>query len=486
MASRSYFSPGGAWSLGAFLFVGAVAGVLVATGGPISYALIGLSLTLPALAVMSWRPLQFEHRGYLRVEVPLVALLLATLVLRIRDAEAVATTPIDSAGLFRVACIGFAFLLSILNLISPGDERRGRLVSPPIRLFIAYIAVVCVGAAFSKLPYLTAYRAVELTVAVMVVLGAWHADREAARRALKVLFWFAVALLMSVWVGVLTDPGLALERVAPKFRTIATPLPVQLQGIRPVLSSNLIGTLSVLVMLWSIGRLLYRQPDERIPIGALRVLAAFGAITLVGAQYRTGYVAAIVGIGLIVLMRKRFGLAIAFAGIALLVLAQSGGPPEQLTRFVLRGQNVETVSGLTGRVEWWESSIPVIKSSPLIGRGLLTATRFEVLAPLGHTLVSTIHSTWIEALVGAGIIGTSLLAIALLMVWRRALKTAAWGNMVPGLILTVISVRSITGDTFESFSYMCVLFLVLAQSSYEEAHPAAVARSSAHDPPIAA
>jgi O-antigen ligase len=107
----------------------------------------------------------------------------------------------------------------------------------------------------------------------------------------------------------------------------------------------------------------------------------------------------------------------------------------------------------------------VWQRSPLIGGGLLTATRFEVLAPLGDTYTAGIHSTWVEALVGTGLIGLALLSLSFLVTCKRALVTAVRsGDLVPVLLLAVLGVRTITGNTFEAFNYAAILYFWLALS----------------------
>jgi O-antigen ligase len=107
----------------------------------------------------------------------------------------------------------------------------------------------------------------------------------------------------------------------------------------------------------------------------------------------------------------------------------------------------------------------VWEQSPLIGGGLLTATRFEVLARMGETYTSGIHGTWVEALVGTGLIGLALLSLSFLVTCKRAVITAVRrGDLVPVLLLTVLGVRTLTGNTFESFDYGAIIFLWLALS----------------------
>jgi O-antigen ligase len=81
------------------------------------------------------------------------------------------------------------------------------------------------------------------------------------------------------------------------------------------------------------------------------------------------------------------------------------------------------------------------------------------------TETSAIHSTWVEALVGTGLIGLSLLSLSLLVTLRRALVRALrMGDLVPVLLLTVLTVRTITGNTFETFSQEAMIFLWIAMT----------------------
>ena len=101
--------------------------------------------------------------------------------------------------------------------------------------------------------------------------------------------------------------------------------------------------------------------------------------------------------------------------------------------YALRGQTPEEARELSSRLDYWSAALPVWRESPLIGKGLLTGTRFEVLAPLGLTFTSGIHSTWVEALVGTGVIGLALVSLSFLITFKRAFVLALWsGDLVPG------------------------------------------------------
>ena len=137
---------------------------------------------------------------------------------------------------------------------------------------------------------------------------------------------------------------------------------------------------------------------------------------------------------------------------------------ERAQPVVIRGASLDEAARLSSRIQWWSDALPVWRESPVIGKGLLTGTRFEVLAQLGRTKTSTIHGTWIEALVGTGLIGVACLAGAIATIGRRAFVEAvrAGGRLVPVALFIVLLTRSITGSTIEVFGAPYLLMVVFA------------------------
>jgi hypothetical protein len=393
--------------------------------------------------------------GYFSIEVPLVLLLLSTLVFRTREAEALANNPLDSAALYRLACLGGAALLAWLTVLRRPIALERVPIPTAIVVYGVYVAVVFLGALLSLNVMLTAYRGVELAVGLMVVVGAVSfGGWEAVLRLERVLYGFLVFLTASVWAGVLLVPGQAVSHDAE-------PVPFQIEGVYPTVSSNGVGETGAMLLLWSLGRRVSGRSVSRWNLA----LIALGAVTLAAAQYRTGYLALAVTLMFLLAIRGRRALAF---GAAALVLASAIWSASAITNaaepYALRGQSTERALELSGRISFWEHSIPVWRESPILGKGLLTATRFEVLEPLGYGAISTIHGTWIEALVGTGLVGIGLIVVALALVWRAALVDvfARDGLVYPALLLMFTTVRSITGSSIEIFGFGMLLLLVLA------------------------
>ena len=438
-------------------------GRAVTIGGQLAI-LAFLLVILIAAGAVAWT--FFERRvvtGYIAIEVPAMLICASTLVFRERDTVALADNPLDPAGFFRVLCVGAALMFGLGSLLTPVDREHsfvGRITSRPFRLYVAYVFVVFLGAGFSVSPMLTVYRGVELAAIVAVVGGAARiGGRRALQRVEHVLYWFFVALVSSAWVGVILFPGRGLD-------PIDSPIPYQLNGVFPAVSSNGLGLLGVLLLFWSIGRLMAPQHELRVRPRITKVVAVLGFATMVFAQYRTGYAATIIGLVVLLLIRRQIGLASVFAVVAIVFVLAGPSLVETVQPIALRGQTVERAQELSGRMDWWAASIPVWRKSPILGRGLLTGTRFEVLAELGQGTTSTIHGTWIEALVGTGIAGVSLLVAFFITMWKRSVAEALrpGGRLIPLFIMTIFSVRTYTGTTFEAAGADTLLFLAIALS----------------------
>jgi O-antigen ligase len=196
----------------------------------------------------------------------------------------------------------------------------------------------------------------------------------------------------------------------------------------------------------------------------------FGAICLLFAQYRTGYVAIAVGIVVLLIVRRKWILigtlgALGALGVVASSLFESIIPGPSILSFVLRGQSIARATKLSGRDTLWSAALPVWRHSPIIGNGLETASRFDVLAGLGRGFTATLHSTWVEALVGTGVVGTVLIASCVILVGWRAFRLAmSGGRLVPLLVVGTLIVRSATGTSFEAFSLESMLFLTMAMA----------------------
>jgi O-antigen ligase len=434
------------------------AGYALAAGGNPAWLAIAVAVALAGATILGPLRRRYLKTDFAAVELPALLILLSDIVLRQRDAQSLASNPLDTAGLYRVGCLGLAALLATLALTSPHGEGKERITTRPFRLYCLYVCVVFIGAPLSVNLPLTAFRGVELLIGLLVVTGAYRrAGQEAGQRLLSLFYWFQVLFVLAIWLGALIVPGSA-------FVHVDSPFPIQLHGVFPLISANSTGLLGATIGLWSLARLISPQDRGAAERGTLVVLTVMGFATLALAQYRTGYIATAAGLLVLLTLRaKAHAFWVIMVGLLVAVL-WSGKIAEIASPIWQRGENEAVLSNLSGRIGYWQNAVTVWETSPLFGRGLLTASRFEVLAESGATYTSTIHGTWVEALVGTGLIGLSLLAASFLLTLFRALKESLrpGGLIVPLLLLTIFAVRSITGVSFEIGGSGSLMFITVA------------------------
>ena len=434
------------------------AGWAIASGGRRALLALCVGVVAVGAPVVGALARTRVRRDFVAIELPALFVLMGELVFRERDAESLASNPLDPAGLYRVACLGLALLLGCLALTSPIHRDGVRITTRPFRLYIGYVLVVFIGAPLSINPLLTTYRGVELAIGVIVLAGAYRrAGQEAMERILLLLYWFTAVSAILIWLEAAAMPGSAFTAVRD------SPFPVQLHGILPSVSSNGTGTIGALLALWSLARILSPRDRGGASVRALRLLTVLGLTTLIFAQYRTGYVITAVGVLLILALRAKAATFWVVIVGAIVILVWGGQIAREAVPALERGANPETIRSLSGRLDYWSHALPVWRESPLFGRGLLTASRYEVLAELGSVYTSSLHGTWVEALVGTGVVGLALLVASVLVASARAFRAAlrADGTVVPMLLLVILLVRSITGPTFEVAGTASIMLLAL-------------------------
>jgi O-antigen ligase len=441
------------------------AGSAIASGGSraaFALTLGGVAVGAPLVVALAGTRVR---RDFVAIELPALLILMGELVFRQRDAGSLASNPLDSAGLYRVACISLALLLGSLALTSPMSRAGERITTRPFRLYCGYVIVVFIGAPLSINLPLTAYRGVELAIVLIVLAGAYRrAGQEAMERILLLLYWFTAISAIVIWLEAVSIPSSAFTPV------LNSPFPIQLHGVLPAVSANGTGTIGALLALWSLARILSPKDRGRASVPTLGLLTVAGMATLIFAQYRTGYVIAAVGVLLLLALRAKAAAFWLVVVGAFVVIVWGGQIAHEAVPVLERGANPDTIRSLSGRLDYWSYALPVWGESPLFGRGLLTASRYEVLAELGSVYTSSLHGTWVEALVGTGIVGVALLAGSVLVTGTRAFREAIrrGGRVVPLLLITILLVRSITGPTFEvagSASIMLVALMLLLRDT---------------------
>ena len=366
----------------------------------------------------------------------------STLVFRVRSSAEIASQPLDGAGLLRVA-FDMAALCLAAGALAAADDRDRRPWPLPLSIFVCYVAVVPLGATQAVNPPLVLFRFFELVVALVTCMALHKAFRGVATTPLRFLLTFLWILVGSILVGVVLWPGLALHPARGGI------WPFRLTGVVPLLTANAVGTIGLILFAAALGLEAIRRRAIWMASGLLLVLLA---------QYRTGYVAMGFVLGAWLFFHKRLSSRLVLFGvIAMTVLfVQSGGFHDAW----YRGESESGISTLNSRTTWWSAALETTKRSPIVGTGLTSGTRYEVFAQLGRDTTSTLHSAWVEAYAGTGLLGLSFLLAAILSVVPFAVRHAQRRQTFPLLLLIVLVVRSVGGTSFELPGLTLLFFMI--------------------------
>jgi O-antigen ligase len=435
------------------VMAGAAAGVGVALVEN-NYALVAACCVTPMIALVAPRAAATAVRlttfgGSHVIGSAWVLLTVSTFVWRVRTTDALVSNPLDKAAILRVTLVAFAGLLVVAHLLRTPTRAPLPL---PVVLLVAYAGVALVSAVGSPLPLFGLYRAFELAVGIAAIVAITTADRSDWRRALELVLAAFGGIVALAWLEALTMPSHSWEVVNGVIGHA-------LIGYFPAFSSNSLGVYGAVLGIWGIAQLdspYYRK-------GVVRLAALGGVLTLVATQYRTGLAGFLLALAYVAWQRRSGLFAFLVLGVALLVTTSGDWSSIRArTEVVLARGNPDTISTLDSRSIYWHAAEPFIRARPAFGWGLNVGTR-KVLSSLGLEETSTIHSTWFEALLGTGVVGTVFLAAAYLALLAAALarerdrdRTAIVG------IVIVLLIRSLTGTTVELFDVITLLFGALA------------------------
>lgn len=328
-------------------------------------------------------------------------------------------------------------------------------------LLMVYVLAVLTSMLWSVYWPWTLYKGCEYAVDVAALAAVVVAVR--GLEDLKSLYdwmWFWIGfLLFACWLGAYFAPDVALSHLLEEGGQATGPISVQLSGVFPDVSANRVGEYSAIIAVVALVRLLPVAGIKRKMTSWYTWLFIAAFITLVFAQTRSATGGFLVAVVLIFWLSGRFkhGVAIVLLGATLLLLTGGGSV---LIDYMKRGQSAQQIESLTGRIQWWELAWKKYEDAPMTGFGGYAAGRFLVMGTIGNNIAS-MHSDWVETLVGTGFWGVIPLLAALGMAWWYLLRFILDPDRTPEerqlaletvAVFTVASLRTIFSDDLTSHS----------------------------------
>jgi O-antigen ligase len=324
--------------------------------------------------------------------------------------------PLDLWALFRVgliAVIGF-FLLYRLVLHQTDWIKSFSYGLPG--LLTAYSVASLLSVIWSVYPFWTLYKSTEYLVDI-ALMGAIVTSVHNARE-LKSLFdwtWVLQFLLIgSAWMGFIIWPDLSLNGVGV--------LGFSLRGVFPAFETNGIGEMSAILGSVAFTRLLLLKDQKLFYL----IFLVICLITLLCSQSRSPLMGFLLALPVILLSSRRVGF-LSFLTISILVILSMTSFLDISGEFFLRGQREADFESLSGRTNLWALGWEMFKERPFLGYGAYAGARFTGIADTMGEGNSSILNTWLEIVLGVGLLGSFLLLGAFCGVWIILFKRA-WLN----------------------------------------------------------
>lgn len=361
-------------------------------------------------------------------------------VFRIRDVASIQSNPLDVWALYRVGLMSIVALVLLDRLIFRHVPWDRSLFQGLISLLSGYAIISVVSTLWSVYPMWTLYKSVEYLVDVALIAAVVVCVRTVKEfESMFDFTWLVLSLFItSVWLGVVLWPGSAILHGGL--------LGVQLQGVLPKMETNGVGDLGAIVGIVALTRLLFLTESRRFYL----VVLLISVVTLVLSQSRSPLTGFLVGSVLVLFVSRRIGvIALLLLLIPALLSLTSFG--DLFWEFFRRGQSPKYFESLSGRTTGWEIGWALFKERPFAGYGAYAGTRFVQVGVTASSGSSALN-TWLEVLLGLGLIGITPLLLAFSGVWAVLLRHSASlrpGTLIQRLVveaigvLAIISVRTI-------------------------------------------
>jgi hypothetical protein len=390
------------------------------------------------------------------------------IVWRVRELQDINSQPIDGFALFRVGLQGLVGLILLFRLFTCKTDWLRPLFTGIIGIVVIFPLISLVSTAWSVRPGWTFYKSMEYLVdlsALAAIIISLRSTEEVEQ--LVDLAWSLLGImLLSAWIGAIVDPIDAL-----KLGRLEGPLAGRLNGIVPNIDANSIGEWSAILAIVALGRLTY-DPENKFNGKWYRILFASAVVTLIYAQTRAATAGFVVAVLVLAVLTRQYLRGALLAGAGLLViglLSATTNAGAVLLDYLLRGQSLQAVQDVSGRMDWWHYAVFKFWQRPWVGYGGYAGGRFVVLAGIGRYETGDILSSWVQPLIDTGVLGFTALVMAIGGLWGTLLKSAASSALDPPnkrllieiiCVMTIIQIRSFfTGNliTHDAMPFLIVL-----------------------------
>jgi O-antigen ligase len=449
---RQYFSP---WLL-AFVIVGFIASVFVVSvltysahwGVVIAVVLVlvtPVSLLLGSFALREsfrkWALLKPKLRWWHALW---FLLYLSTLVWRVRDQGAIQQNPLDAYAFLRIIPETVVFAWLTIRYTRRDEIFLWlRSLFGGVPLWLTIFALACLASTFwSVYAAWTLFKSLEymLDLWVLAAVLSTVISLEDYRSLFRWTWTILAVELAWVWIQIPLWPADSFEDG-------------RLKGFFPSTAYNYVGQSGAIFAILAVCRLLPAKGSERGNIPFTSVMFAGGVATLLACQTRNTIAAFGFAVLVVLVITKRKWMIVsgAIGGAMAFFFTPLG---DVAMTYLQRDQSRQAMEDMTGRAELWSYAWQQFLVHPLTGMGAYAAGRFFIMTKIGKDTAS-LHSDWVELLVGVGLMGLIPFVIALFGTWWYLVKSVGDKSLTPAhrqmileavAVLAVITIHSIFND----------------------------------------
>jgi hypothetical protein len=430
----------------------------------------------------------FIRTGRVRISRPHLAILLVLLGTHSNAARTGAEDVLANPLVVETMLRGVLDVLA-LALVAPTLSRGIRRAAATrgmmsLGALTVYVVVAGASVLYSVAPFPTAGKVFELGVGLTVV-WAIALDREPGdrlREAVRFVLQLEIVLLLVAVVGFLAMPGIFSElQNRPGFFFPAT-------MVAPYAHSNGLSATGALVAAYGFARAL--APLDRASRWKWLAIGLLGTVAMLLASGRQGLVIWAVATAVLLWTRRRRWFLAFVPAAALLALTQWNAIWASIWEIAARDQQPGTLATWSGRLTYWDAAVQSWLDHPWTGYGFGVGGRFVALRGIGEDSVSSLHSGYMEALVGLGLLGVVPLAFAVVRttVWclRRlgdAVDTPYAILIVPLLLHSLVSLGLAGWLTADFLIFACLAAIGDAEGRARRRRPTVQEERATHLPP---
>jgi hypothetical protein len=347
--------------------------------------------------------------------------------------------------------------------------RRPHLFAGLPALILAWPAVALASTLWSIIPKFTLVRAAQLFVPVLLAictLGLGQRDPELAES----LWWRSLRLLVNV-ITLLVLIGLATGSTATDIESggegrFAWP------GVHSVQAGILSGAALLLVI--GGGRSFTRSS---IAIHAAKI--SILTLALVRSQTRGALVSFLVAIFVALWVAGRRRPIVRLLGIPGVVTGAIFAwnlSRSQIVEYALRGGSEQGLETFNGRIPLWEITFQIIDEGGKwltgFGYGSSRVLLFERVSWAG-----TAHNSWVELLMGVGLVGVAIAIFACLWIGKRLWEQATGGSRTEVMLFGLLVYLVVNSATVEflalpGFGFSMLAFMLVRACTWAAPNPA--------------